>query len=222
MSTYEQPAEFTARWKASSNMVLRAICGKPGCPGALGRFQRFTFDWLDPTALEKSLHALETFQTEIENLEWKNQAKVEFDELLQRCKANLQAYVDSMRHAAQNWSDIRDRSMDTWVMMPDDAINRKLAPIYYGYPDSGFRISYKGKRTKKGLRISRRPFPAVSGFEEHLRNHRLVSEWSAPGQAPSPPCKIWCPVCDSLNLVPLPEGFETIDTPSQQTNPLLN
>ncbi len=217
MTVHDQPAQFTARWKALSDVALRAVCGKPGCPGALGRFQRFTADRLDPTYDEEILQSLESIHPGLPR--GTEKLKRPIDE--QRAMATLERHhaylirdIKAKKRAAESWQDKADRFIDEWQMTPDDALDPTTDPIYYGYPDSGFRISYRGKRTRKGLRISRRPFPAVSEFDKHLRDHGLASERSASGQSPSPPCKIWCPVCDSLNFVPRPEKFEIVETTS--------
>ena len=92
-----------------------------------------------------------------------------------------------------------------WIISPEEprfepGTPRSRSPmtIYYGYADTGYRISHQGKRNRDGRRIGRRPFqgtPAIGPFYP----------WEPACQGPEPPCRIWCPVCGSLNDVALPD-----------------
>ncbi len=105
---------------------------------------------------------------------------------------------------------------DIWAMAPErphrepgTAPGRRPRPLYYGYDDTGYRISLGGKRSRSGLRVGRRAFE--TGGRSTDRTAPALSRWGGPispsGQAPVPPCLIWCPVCGSLNDVPTPPGF---------------
>ena len=44
-----------------------------------------------------------------------------------------------------------------WVAHGNATTRIKQVPIYYGHPDTGYRISHRGKRSRRGERIGRRP-----------------------------------------------------------------
>ncbi|MDP9358874.1 MAG: hypothetical protein M3R02_27070 [Chloroflexota bacterium] len=105
----------------------------------------------------------------------------------------------------------------TWAMHPErpphepgTSRDRKPFPLYYGFADTGLRISYKGHRSKEGYRIGRRPFRGRKDGADKLRwmGEETADPFDAFGQPAFPPCLIYCPVCGSLNDVGVPPGFD--------------
>lgn len=202
----------------------RAICGKRGCPSSLGVLRSFDPRWAFP--LGTAIREAETLRAEIQ----------EISEQLSRIKTTggVPADADKAR-----WISLHDRSIDltgrwlalhreaqdkgqaendidgptapqpSWIMMletppvePGTSRILRPRPIYCGFPDTGYRISQRGKRAGNGQRISRRPFRGGDDGRD---------PWIAPGQVPIPPCRIYCPVCGTLNELPVPPGFTVVE-----------
>jgi hypothetical protein len=76
--------------------------------------------------------------------------------------------------------------------------------FYYGYADSGYRISQTGKRSRKGWQIARRPMEGVS------RDLRIpgASNKFIEGQVVRPHDRVYCTVCDALNQLDWPDTLK--------------
>jgi hypothetical protein len=182
---------------------------------------RLKSDRLDTSALEKSVRGFQRVQDQFESIisqrldegSEPNSAEIlarrEAVTALQKQINNLFAYMESFKVAAAELEHDEHRYADGWVMVPDHNTKEgpKTVPLYYGYPDTGYRISFRGKRTKNGFRVSRRPYEGGSNFSHVMQKHGLETAWRPGSQTPQPPCNIWCPVCGSLNSVPLPEAL---------------
>jgi hypothetical protein len=220
MSRLSQVPQFTAKWKNVGKDSFRAVCGNPKCPGALGLLFLLKCDRLDTSELEKSVQGFQHVQRQFEFIiseRIKEGAEPNSAPILARREAvtvlqkridALVAYIESLKVAGAELESDEHRYVDALVMVPDRNIkdDPKTAPLYYGYPDTGYRISFRGKRTRDGFRVSRRPYEGGSNFSHVMQKHGLETAWRPGSQTPQPPCNIWCPVCGSLNSVPLPEA----------------
>lgn len=89
---------------------------------------------------------------------------------------------------------------------------------YSGFFDSGYKITQGNRRTRSsGKQRDRRPWKAAT--EAHYSGSRGGISNDPPGhrggQAPVPPCAIWCPnsACNALIHVGLPPGFDIAGRP---------
>lgn len=240
-------ADAIARWKHLPNPgrdpSFRALCGRPGCPGSLGNLHRLvhpdpeearqTFDDLLAALAEvdDSLAAMEQ-RTDLpptidlaERRAFLAKERERTAEQRERIAGVKEHVADTATDFDRLFASIGPRLPD-WVMTPErphrepgTPPGRSPRPLYYGHPDTGYRISYRGKRSREGRRIGRRawPVPAVSPelppLGSRLRDERLPT-----GQRPLPPCRIVCPVCGSLNEVGLPPGMIEVfdDAPDEE------
>lgn len=215
------PAAHVARWKKLRDPEpdaggdwerrrFRAICGKPSCPASLGELWNTSATARDPNdVVEETADGLEEMASAIDALIEESpdgKVRAELVELRRSVAKEHERVVGD-----QFWGEIAIPSAihavkgPRWVMSPERPDHepetpRARAPMstYHGYPDSGYRISHGGKRNKEGWRIGRRPFKG-STFEG------LSNPWDAGTQDPTPPCRIFCRVCGSLNQVDLPD-----------------
>jgi hypothetical protein len=198
----------TARWKRKDIGELHvyvATCGN--CPGALGGLCR------EPDLIQIKEQATEA-------LDDINERRDRGEALSGEEYALLGHLSEEQRFAQRLLSDPLALRALGGLFGTEERWSMSLAlshqgcdGVYYGFADSGYRISLSGKkRNRSGQRVGRRPdhpprdVPVTLGpknadpFDEDPA--RVVS-----GQRPVPPCRIWCPVCKRLNEVPLPRGF---------------
>lgn len=235
--------EYRARWKEIRRPKVtdgfRAICGKPGCPGSLGWLMELgasagvnlpgSIDLMIESLVEQDRLYAEMQQRTILPPEITNpEGRAELLSNLRREVAELIDQATQARKAAadstgklNNAVTVLLRQGEVWALHPerphrepDTPIERSPRPLYYGFSDSGYRISIKGNRARDGERIGRRPFHFKAPGPELERVHQdLTHPYTPTGQFVAPPCRIWCPVCASLNEVGLPPGFELEDAP---------
>ncbi len=233
---------YTARWKEfaprSEVAQWRAVCGKPKCPGSLGRLAQIIA--ADPDRVERSWTGIiESFMEQkacLEAMEQRTDVPEGIDPVKRRrFLVMMRERVDAMLTYAEvgrrddvetarrtrNALTMTSDDIPEWGLVPDVPFhepgtprNRRPRPIYYGYQDSGYRISVGGKRTRDGHRVGRRPYIPRDDLPEWCRAMTPPQgPVDATGQFVTPPCRIWCPVCKSLNKVNAPPGFEVVEQP---------
>ena len=89
---------------------------------------------------------------------------------------------------------------------------------YRGFPDTGYQVMGFGRKghfaRRNGRRVGRRPhrYDVELWDGRVLRGHCAHGPWSRStiGQLPVLPCRISCPVCGTLNDVPMPSDKHLI------------
>ncbi len=229
-----------ARWKQLSgrglDTRLRAHCGKPGCPGSLGVLQSIDSPTFSPDKVkahyEHMLSMLENLDREYSMMDQREDLPEEIDRDKRRASlSDARSQVARVIDVARKLLDrevtnaVKREKQRTampddvprWVMRPErpphepgTSRDRRPHPLYYGFTDTGLRISYQGHRSKEGYRIGRRPFRGRKDGKDKLGwlGEETADRFEAFGQPAFPPCLIFCPMCGSLNDVGVPPGFE--------------
>jgi hypothetical protein len=211
------PEPVPCRWKhlrgKEHDAVYRATCGRPRpCPGHLG-----------------DLSYIGSFTEEAAKAEEEARRERRASERAVahgQSTANIAAVV--MREMAADLEEIRLledirrlRDMEQagvvpapgywfmqacWVVNGNRTIPIENQAIYYGHPDTGYRISYGGKRSRGGLRVGRRPDVRPTLPTSLLAD--LDDPRGVDGQEVRPPARIWCPVCGTLNRLDWPDPLQ--------------
>lgn len=241
--TRQLPAsQYQARWKVlgghEETERFRSICGKPGCPGSLGRLMEVRATVEGNNLSEHVDVLIEMYESQDRMLLEMQQrtplpptiadpagraaaltkAREQLAVVIAQVKGIRDLSVESQRQSDEILGILPIRG-EIWAMHPErphrepgTPKKRNPAPLYYGFPDTGFRISLKGNRARDGSRIARRPFLSrASDPAQERARQEFNSPYYPTGQLVCPPCRIWCPVCDSLNEVGLAPGFELVE-----------
>jgi len=232
----EKP-KITARWKqlrdSDERRCFRAICGRSGCAGCLGtltwidpQFWHDGFDYIRALSARVAelaneervklvrLIATQSFPLSRSDPGWfEANARLALLKDLAFTNHDLHRLVSPVRDPVTGAPALcaEVEGEPEWIMFPDTQKRKTLAqdrslpqPIFYGFPDTGYRISQTGKRDRIGRRLGRRemmPTDLPKQFVDVFGTHE------ANGQFPVPPCRIWCPVCNTLNDVNQADAF---------------
>lgn len=203
-----------ARWKLlggeGNGRSFRAICGKPSCPGSLGELWNTATVARDPNdIIDEAVDDIEQLarliDTNLEDLG--DQADgLERRSCLHEARRRVDRQLDLVL-SDEYWDEIATMTAihrvlgPRWTMSPERPEYERGTPrwrrpmtIYYGHANTGYRISHGGKRNREGWRIGRRPFEGKVSFGPEYRRDPST-------QNPTPPCRIFCPVCGGPNEV---------------------
>jgi hypothetical protein len=196
------------RWKhlhgEGMQAVYRATCGRVGCPGHLGDLQ-----YVDSPSNRVASDL---------------QHRREFIDLV-RSGAVPELLSQEQIEARQRELELIERqapptslSQEGEWRMSAEPLLKKIGPskqqrgftgpggyaFYYGYADTGFRISLTGRRSRKGWHIARRPMEGVS------RDLRIpgASNKFIEGQVVRPNDRVYCRVCGELNQLTWPTALK--------------
>jgi hypothetical protein len=222
--------DVDARWKSLGKGLyspMRALCGhcRLGSLGIL-RFvapptdaqqaRRDAVVWLDGinetiAAISGPIYDRFTPLQRSEVLAPLRRMKADLEERIGRLDAHLRHGLATVPEPPDGKEpDVRA----PWTLLPEPAEGRP-DPLYYGFRDTGYRISYDGRCDPDGRRRGAREhvidLPA-SLRPEHRRWILAWHErWSPEGQHPRPPCRIFCPVCGTPNWLDWPEEVTRIE-----------
>ena len=204
MNVPETP--ISCRWKhlrgEAHRAIYRATCGRATCPGHLGDLR------YEGSFAEEAAKAEEEARRERRGLE----RAVACGQSTRDAAAVVMREIDADLEEARRLRDMEealggrspgDWSMRAcWVTHGNGRTPLNIEPIYYGHADTGYRISHRGKRSRRGWRVGRRPdvrpalpIPLLADADDP----RAVD-----GQEVRLPARIWCPVCDALNRLDWP------------------
>jgi hypothetical protein len=112
--------------------------------------------------------------------------------------------------AEQEWRMFAIPVLGDFVYADDYSV-----PIYSGHADTGYRITFGGKRSRSGKQIGRRPlYPAQLQSPSWMTEIYGTGRRGLLGQRFGPPALIWCPIstCGTLNYVDWPESLQDPET----------
>ncbi len=203
------------RWKhlrgEGHRAIFRATCGRATCPGHLGDLR------YNGSFAEEAAEAEEEVQRERRELERavaSGQSTPDVAALLMR---ETEVALEEARRLRDFEEAVGVRAPGDWCMQACWVVHGNgrtplyNEPIYYGHADKGYRISHRGKRSRRGTRVGRRPDvrPALPTS--------LLADFDDPrgvdGQDVRPPACIWCPVCGTLNRLDWPEQLRDSQSP---------
>jgi hypothetical protein len=129
-------------------------------------------------------------------------------DLAHRCRDEV---TESSPHMDDRCQEVDSRPVLAqcfdWSLSPSRIPGPEVA-VYRGFPDSGYRLAYGGRRARNRTRVGRRDGTPLWPVEEfgppRWQDRRLVY-----GQHPHLPALIWCPIstCGTLNQVDWPEAL---------------
>lgn len=233
-------ADCAARWTrirgVGRDPAFRAVCGQGRCPGSLGRLEESLL--ADPDAMDAFYaewrRGLETMDRLLAPTEQHiyvppgaagaEEAEAFLAELRARVARSL---VDVEQSGRVDRAIVRELAarpaarplLPRWLIFPERPHRepgtppaRSPRPVYYGYPDTGYRISLAGRRSRRGDRIGRRPaLPGPNAIDIASMPKPYGADRQVDGQYPVPPCRIVCPVCGARNHLDPPPGFALVD-----------
>lgn len=218
------PAIFEAHWKPviAADPAFAASCGKPGCPGFLGTLvlydmREFAQRWT------KYGEALDRDDIEEGDANFRAFVEARFTEA-----NSIITHALYVRHARGETAP-EDGDHKMWVLVPFRVIEWRTAakvmrvhtgarPIYFGSTGRGYRISLTGggrRQKKTGRRTSRRRAEPRTADEARTLAQTPGLASHPFGESPVLPCTVWCPACDSLNVLNLPDGALTYGVDGQ-------
>jgi hypothetical protein len=172
------------RWKHlrghGTDAIYRASCGT-GCPGHLGDLH-----FVDNHFLTRRFSLAQ--RTDPDEPSW---------EVSDATRARRERYAEEGRRIV-----VLPGFAPTWVLSASPLVGNPRDAIYRGYTDTGFKISFGGKRASNGTRVGRRNF---AGWD--VGGPRISQ-----GQTIHPPARIWCPACGTLNHLEWPEPLRDCNT----------
>jgi hypothetical protein len=172
------------RWKhlrgQGTDAIYRASCGT-GCPGHLG-----------------DLHFVGShFLTRRFTLGQPGDPDEPVWEISAATRARMERYAEEGRRVA-----VIPGFASTWVLSASPLAGQPRDAIYRGYADTGFKISFGGKKASNKTRVGRRSF----------MNWDIGGPRKPQGQTIRPPSRIWCPACGTLNQLDWPEPLRGCNT----------
>lgn len=190
MNAAETP--ISGRWKhlrgEGREAVYRAICGRPSCPHALGELVYRSGVRGEAGSLRARLRAAEAV-------------------LGDRPRPEDAAMLAEIRRGVE-WLDANSLGTTApgWIMRAPK--HNGIRGIYRGFPDSGYRISFGGKRSLGGVRVGhRQQDPAWSSMLTLPETKAVGGPRGVFGQTPCPPARVWC-LCGTLNALDWPEPLQ--------------
>jgi hypothetical protein len=203
------PAAIPCRWKhvrgEGRQAIYRATCGQGQCRGHLGDL---AWRGLSDEDLRRWLEAADAHARHQWLAEHHQELLHLYDLGTPEDGPHAEVLAETVRGLVLDEAQGRGWFMVPRVLTrPDD----DKQPIYYGYADSGYRISFSGKRSHRGRgqRVGRRPLgQSMPGWAVEAAG----SERVAAGQPVRPPAHIWCPIssCGALNHLGWPEPLKDL------------
>lgn len=190
-----------------------ALCGTTGCPGSLGGLIESPAV-SEGQAVRDDQQRVNFYDETIDHFSRRAKRLIQKADNAAAQQRVEETHSRMIKHFAREREMVvrgRDGELGTLRMsltapphMPTTLPQNQPDPIYYGFADTGYRISTKGNREPRdGDRRGRRQF----------RGPQSRFPLEAPGVVVTPPCLIWCPICGRLNDVGLPPGFEPSPAP---------
>jgi hypothetical protein len=195
------PCQWKHLYGKGRKAIYRATCGRERCPGHLGDL--LFMDSPSNRAASDLRH------------------RREFNELV-RTGALPGLLTQDQFEARQRETELIESQVPfmnlpqegEWRMSAEPHL-KKLGPqrpfvgpggyaFYYGYADSGYRISLTGKRSRKGWQIARRP---MEGASRELRIPGASNKFIE-GQVVRPTDQVRCRLCGQLNQLDWPDALK--------------
>jgi hypothetical protein len=209
------PEALPCRWKhlrgSGRKALYRATCGRGECRGHLGDLC-FVGTAQDQTEILADLARHWYRSRRPERPDARDDSWATEEDLVIFATEAEEVVRQLGRQAADERAG-RVRLVTGWMMLAFPLQGRRALPpptndtqpIYWGHRDSGYRISFGGKRSQDGVRVGHRPLlqDAPSPVRDAFGGSRPVQ-----GQTPRPTDCIWCPICGTLNRLEWPEPLK--------------